>query len=334
MSHNIIYNANTTHNKYTQEGDNMTEALQVRSSELAARQQLTAEIYNDYINFLDTSEKTAQTYTRAIRQFFKYCNERGIDRPERADVLAFRDSLKATGHKATTIQSYITAVRLFFQWTSTAGLYPDIAQHVKGQKITRSHKKDALTSTQIKAVLAGIERETVQGKRDFAMLFLMTTGGLRTVEINRANIEDLRPLGDDMVLYVQGKGHTQKDDFVKVPAPVEKAIRDYLRERGEHDPAAPLFASLSRNSYGQRMTTRSVSGVVKKHLQAAGYDSDRLTAHSLRHTAVTLALLDGQELAQVKEFARHADISTTMIYNHAIDKAKNSCGESVLNAIT
>ena len=327
--YNADYTATYTHNR---EGDNMTTALQIQTTDIQ-RQQLTAEVYADYIRFLDTSEKTAQTYTRAIRQFFNYCRERDIMQPQRADVLAFRDSLKATGHKATTVQSYITAVRLFFQWTATAGIYPDIAAHVKGQKITRSHKKDALTSSQVKDVLSGIERDSLKGKRDYAILLLMITCGLRDIEVHRANIEDLRPLADDTVLYVQGKGHTQKDDFVKVPAPVEKTLREYLRERGETSPEAPLFASLSRNSYGERMTTRSISGTVKARLQAAGYDSDRLTAHSLRHTAVTLALLDGQELTQVKEFARHADISTTMVYNHSIDKAKNSCSQSVLNAI-
>ena len=310
------------------------EAIQLyQSAAIEEQQRLTAEAYADYIKYLDTSEKTVQTYTRAIRQFFNYCRERNINQPQRADVLAFRDNLKATGHKATTVQSYITAVRLFFQWTATAGIYPDIAQHIKGQKLTRSHKKDALTSSQTKDVLGSIERDTLQGKRDFAMLALMATGGLRTIEVNRANIEDLRPLGDDMVLYVQGKGHTQKDDFVKVPAPVDKAIREYLRARGESSPEAPLFASLSHNSRGQRMTTRSISGTVKARLQAAGYDSDRLTAHSLRHTAVTLALLAGEDLAQVKEFARHADISTTMIYNHSIEKAKNSCAESISKSI-
>lgn len=310
------------------------EAIQLyQSAAIEEQQRLTAEAYAAYIKYLDTSEKTVQTYTRAIRQFFNYCRERNINQPQRADVLAFRDNLKATGHKATTVQSYITAVRLFFQWTATAGIYPDIAQHIKGQKLTRSHKKDALTSSQTKDVLGSIERDTLQGKRDFAMLALMATGGLRTIEVNRANIEDLRPLGDDMVLYVQGKGHTQKDDFVKVPAPVDKAIREYLRARGESSPEAPLFASLSHNSRGQRMTTRSISGTVKARLQAAGYDSDRLTAHSLRHTAVTLALLAGEDLAQVKEFARHADISTTMIYNHSIEKAKNSCAESISKSI-
>ena len=81
------------------------------------------------------------------------------------------------------------------------------------------------------------------------------------------------------------------------------------------------------------MTTRAISGLVKTHLTEAGYNSDRLTAHSLRHTAVTLSLLAGKNLEEVQQFARHANIATTMIYNHALDLAKNSCSEAVASAI-
>ena len=81
------------------------------------------------------------------------------------------------------------------------------------------------------------------------------------------------------------------------------------------------------------MTTRSISRIIKTRLKGAGYNSDRLTAHSLRHTAVTLSLLSGRSLAEAQQFARHANIATTMIYNHSLDKAKNGCSEAVANLI-
>ena len=65
----------------------------------------------------------------------------------------------------------------------------------------------------------------------------------------------------------------------------------------------------------------------------AGYDSERLTAHSFRHTSVTLALLNGNTLEQVQQMARHKNINTTMIYNHALQKEKNPCYDSVSNAL-
>lgn len=300
---------------------------------ITERQTVGAELFKRYIDFLDSSPKTVETYTRALRQLFNYFSLNGITQPTRADILAFRDDLKASGHKPTTVQSYITATKIFFSWTEQEGFYPNVADHLKGAKLDREHKKDYLTSRQVKEVLAGVDRSTEQGLRDYAMLFLMVTGGLRTIEVSRANIGDLRTLGDNSVLYVQGKGREEKTDYIKLSAPAEQAIRAYLKARGEKDEEAPLFSSTSNNNRGARLTTRSVSGIVKKRLQQAGYDSEKLTAHSLRHTAVTLSLLAGKDITEVQQFARHANIATTMIYNHALDKAKNGCSEAITQAI-
>jgi len=312
----------------------MNELITVQeNTAIAERQTVGAELFNRYIDFLDSSPKTVETYTRALRQLFNYFSLNGITQPTRGDILAFRDELKASGHKPTTVQNYITATKIFFSWTEQEGLYPNVADHLKGAKLDREHKKDYLTSRQVKEVLAGVDRSTEQGLRDYAMLFLMVTGGLRTIEVSRANIGDLRTLGDNSVLYVQGKGREEKTDYIKLSAPAEQAIRAYLKARGEKDEEAPLFSSTSNNNRGARLTTRSVSGIVKTRLQQAGYDSEKLTAHSLRHTAVTLSLLAGKDITEVQQFARHANIATTMIYNHALDKAKNGCSEAITQAI-
>lgn len=307
--------------------------ISIRQGEaLQAYTPLTDSLYIRFVSYLDAKPKTIETYTRALRQLFAYFTAAGITQPARADMIAYRESLKQA-HKPTTVQNYITAARLFFQWTAQEGLYPNIAEHIKGAKLDRQHKKDYLTGGQVKAVIKAVDRKTLQGKRDYAILVLMVTGGLRTIEVTRANIGDLRAAGAHTVLYIQGKGKDEKADYVKISEPVEKAIRAYLKARKEKAQGAPLFASLSNNNKGQRMTTRAISGLVKEHLTEAGYDSDRLTAHSLRHTAVTLSLLAGKNLEEVQQFARHANIATTMIYNHALDLAKNSCSEAVASAI-
>ena len=304
-----------------------------QNNAIEAKPFVGAELFARYIAYLDSSPKTVETYTRALRQLFSYFSLNGITQPQREDIIAFRDELKASGHKPTTVQSYITATKIFFSWTEQEKLYPNIAEHLKGAKLDRNHKKDYLTSGQVKEVLASIDRSTEQGLRDYAMLFLMITGGLRTIEVARADIGDIRTLGDNSVLYVQGKGREEKTDYIKLSAPAEQAIRAYLKARGEKDEEAPLFSSTSNNNRGARLTTRSVSGIVKTRLQQAGYDSEKLTAHSLRHTAVTLSLLAGKDITEVQQFARHANIATTMIYNHALDKAKNGCSEAITQAI-
>lgn len=305
-----------------------------QSRALTAQKALSADLFSRFISFLDAKPKTVETYTRALRQLFNYLSLNGsLQNPTREDIVAFREELKASGHKPTTVTNYINATRLFFQWTEQEGLYPNIAAHIKGAKLDRDFKKGYLTSRQVKAVLEKVGRDSLHGLRDYAMLVLMVTGGLRTIEVSRANIGDLRTAGDNTVLYVQGKGRDEKTEYIKIDAKVEEALRYYLKARGENNPEAPLFASLSNNSRGQRMTTRAISGVVKEHLREAGYDSDKLTAHSLRHTAVTLSLLAGKDITEVQQFARHANIATTMVYNHALDKAKNGCSEAIAKAI-
>lgn len=293
---------------------------------------VTDDLYTRFISYLDASPKTVQTYSGAVRQFIKYMALNGISQPTREDVLSFREWLKE-GHKATTIQNYIIAVRLFFQWTEQENLYPNIAQHIKGAKLTKEHKKDYLTSTQIKSIMSDIRRDTPQGRRDYAIFALMVTGGLRDIEVHRANIEDLRTLGDSTVLFLQGKGREERAEYVKVPAEVERAIRASLSDRKDTDGSQPLFTSMSNNSKGGRISTRSISGIIKSCLVQAGYDSSRLTAHSLRHTAVTLSLLGGNSLQEVQQFARHANISTTQIYAHNLERANNKCESTIAKAI-
>lgn len=311
----------------------MNELIVQGRTEIVATQTVGADLFSRFIEYLDASEKTVETYSKALRQLFNFFSLNGIRQPQREDIVAFREELKATGHKPTTIQNYITATKLFFKWTAQEGLYPNIADHLKGAKLNREHKKDYLTSSQAKEILDSVERDTIKGKRDYAILALMITGGLRTIEVVRADVGDLRNLGNQTVLFVQGKGREEKAEFIKIDRKVEKAIRAYLSARGNTSDTAPLFTSTSHNNSGQRITTRSVSGIVKERLRTAGYDSSRLTAHSLRHTAVTLALLAGKSIEEVQQHARHKDISTTMIYNHALDRAKNSCAEAIANAI-
>lgn len=306
--------------------------LTMRANAIQTRNSISGDMLDSFVAYLDASPKTVQTYSRAIRLFLNYLQDRGISEPTRETVIEYRESLKAD-HKPSTVQNYIIAIRLFFQWTEQTGIYPNVAQHVKGAKISKDHKKDYLTSSQVKTVLSGIDRRTAQGRRDFAIVALMVTGGLRDIEVHRANIEDLRTLGDDTVLYLQGKGRDERTDYVKVPAEVEKAIRSSLADRPDAKGTESLFISLSNNSKGERISTRSVSGIVKASLRSAGYNSDRLTAHSLRHTAVTLSLLGGNSLQEVQQFARHSNIATTQIYAHNLERAQNRCENTIASAI-
>lgn len=304
-----------------------------RSNEIDFQKSNLNDLFEKFVIFIDGTPSTVRTYRTSLKQWFIYLNKNGITHPTSETVRDYRTSLKASGKKPTTIQNYIVAVKRFFEWTEAEGLYDNIARYVKGAKIGNNFKKDYLTSKQAKKVLDDIDQSTLIGKRNYAMLALMLTMGLRTIEVSRANIEDIRTSGDATVLYVQGKGHTEKDAFVRMPEEVETALRSYLSARKASDLKQPLFTSTSNNNSGKRLTTRSISGIVKHSFISAGFDSPKLTAHSTRHTAATLSLLNGATLQQTQELLRHKNMQTTEIYAHNIDASKNPASNDVANAI-
>lgn len=307
---------------------NPEETNSIQLSQVFKAEEATAR----FVSFLDVKPRTAQTYRNNLKQFVKWLRDHDIASPTREDVIAWRDELKQD-HKATTVQAYIIAVRLFFQWAEQEGIYPDIAKHVKGARIEATYKKDFLTPKQASRLLDQTDRNTEKGKRDYAMMLLMLTGGLRDKEVSEANIGDIHVLGNCQVLYLKGKGRDEKEDYVKLTYETCNALIVYLEGRTGLTSAAPLFASTSHNNQGDRITTRSISSTVKSYLRSAGLDSPRLTAHSLRHTAITLAMLNGCDITEVQQFARHSSINTTMVYAHQLDRINNQCERTIEQAI-
>lgn len=296
-------------------------------------QVITQPLYDRFVAYIDASEKTVQTYSRALRQFFKWIRREEITQPLREDVIRYRDELKEK-HKPATVQNYLFAVRQFFRWTAQEGLYPNIADRIKGVRVSTKHKKDALTVDQAREILELQEgKSTPKGIRDYAILAVAVTAGLRTIELQRANVEDLRPIGNRMVLFIQGKGEEEAAEFVLITKPVEIAIRKYLRLRGHLSGDEPLFGSVSRRNPDGRMTTRSISRIIKDAFREAGYDSSRLTAHTLRHTAGTINLLAGGTLQETQGLLRHKNINTTTIYAHNIDRLESKSEERITEAL-
>lgn len=281
------------------------------------------ELITKYVESLDIKPRSRETYRKSLKHFLLFLQERGIRDPQRADILAYKDHLQAN-YTGCTVSTYMAAVRGLFTYLEAERICPNVARGVKGAKQQADHLKDELTVEQARKVLALIDRSTPEGLRDYAIVNLLIRTGLRTVEAQRANIEDLRQSGGNMLLYVQGKGKDSKDAFVILTESSQGPISEYLQARGKAAKDSPLFASMSDRNEGERLTTRSISRIVKNALRAAGIDSDRITAHSLRHTAVTFSLLAGASVQEAQLMARHSDISTTMRYAHKINRFKNS----------
>ena len=276
--------------------------------------------------------RSKETYRKALRYFFDWAEREGIAQPTRADVIRYAEELTAT-YSVCTASSYLTAVRSFFAFLNAEGKYPNIALGIRNPKNNKGHRKDALSLEQAKNVLSTQPRESLQQKRDYAITSLLFHTGIRTIEVQRANVEDLRSSAGIQVLDVWGKGHDSKDELVKIAPSVYAAIKEYLQAReaveGRLQDTAPLFASVSNRDYGQRITSRSVSRICKEALKAAGYNDSRLTAHSFRHTAVTIALLAGVPIRDVQQMARHGSPLTTERYAHDIRRLNDAAEDTI-----
>ncbi len=309
------------------------EAINDISRNDVSRDIVSSKMINSFIGFLDVSALTVKAYRAGISQLLAYLSNEGIRQPKRENIIDFKNYLIHCGKKPATVALYLSAVRRFFNWCEAEGFYSDIARNIKSPRQDRTHKRDAFSASELKAIIAGISHKTLEDKRNFAMFTLITACGLRTCEIVRANVGDIHRIAGVLVLDIQGKGHASKDSFVKITPMVEKAITEYLSARGNAKPSEPLFVSCSRRNRGQRLTTRTISQVCKSAMLRAGFDSPRLTAHSLRHSAVTLALMGGMSLQETQAFARHANIATTTIYAHDVSRLKSLCEATISNAI-
>lgn len=305
-----------------------TEVVEAHSS------LFTAELVADWIRFAGVAPKSEQTYRAALKVMFRYFGDNHISRPARKDLEDWRDSLIAAGKSPSTVNLYLTSAKLFFRWLNQEGLYGNIGDHLKSRvKPNHEHKKDALSAKQSAELLKAVNGNDIISKRNRAILAVMITAGLRTIEIERADIRDLREVNGITFLYVQGKGHDAKDQQVRIAPQVLTLIQDYLDARGVVDEKAPLFTSNSNRNRNARLSTQSIRKMVKSYLRAIGIDTPRISAHSLRHSAALQMLLNGVALEQVQQVLRHVSISTTMIYNHAVQRMKNEAELVAANAI-
>ncbi|MBX2996300.1 MAG: tyrosine-type recombinase/integrase [Bdellovibrionaceae bacterium] len=279
------------------------------------------ELIEKFLKSHDVKEISVESYRRRLRDFTKWITDIPKVVFSRELLINYKRSLVSRRLQANTISAYLVAVRMFFEFLEASKLYPNIAKGIKGAKRERSFRKDPLTIPQIFRLLDSIDRTDLKGKRDFALLNLAIRTGPRSIEISRADIEDLRQEAGQAVLHLQGKGEDSKSAFVVLTEETLTPILEYLAERPNAKPDEPLFGSTSDGNRHERLSTRAIRRIAKERLRGVSIDSPRISTHSFRHTAVTLSLLAGATLQETQQMARHANIATTIIYAHNLQRA-------------
>ncbi|MGF1540746.1 MAG: tyrosine-type recombinase/integrase [Pleurocapsa sp.] len=283
----------------------------------------------------DAAADTLKTYSRQLQQFLAWC-----DRTELNPATVTKDDIKRyrrwainkQKYKPATIALKLAVVRRFYQAAVEKGLIainPAAGVKPPREKRDPAEKITYLEQNEVETLLQTIPNDgTLKAARDKAMLAIMALEGTRTVELHRASISDLVRQGRNLGVRVEGKRSIR---VVPLTPEIAELLVDYLHLRetsGEVlKPQQPLFIAVGNRAKGQRISRRGIRLIVDTYLQQASlkYTPGRtISAHSLRHTAGTLALRSGAELRQVQDLLGHSDPRTTCIYAHVGDRWENN----------
>lgn len=279
-----------------------------------------------YLEEKDITIATKEVYQTILKQYIYYLKIHQIIYADTSDVIGFREYSRKRGCSSRWIYHQITVLKGLYQYLSLNQMRLDleevyamnIMESIKNERIEKNGSKSILTAEQAKHLMLYLRNNRTYSwhYRDYAMIYLMITTGLRSIEVRRARIKDLKMIHGTQILYIHGKGRSSSDEFVKISIGLSEAINDYIKMRKDQNPY--LFASRSLRS--KKPLTRTIfNGIFKRILKGSGLEDTHITAHSLRHTAATLNLKRGGSLESTKRLLRHTNMSNTLIYAHHID---------------
>lgn len=280
------------------------------------------KLAESFISNLDRTQSTRKTYKGSLAQFLRWLTKENNPYPSRETILRFKEMLDARGLKPTTRSIYLVAVRQFFSWLHDKKIFPNISKGIKGPRPSQCYLRDPLSINQLKKLLSFVPRNTIKGRRDFALINLMVRTGLRMIEIERASLRDLEINGDKAILWIRGKGKDGKDECVVLHEQALQPILGYLRSRNINlsKPSDPLFSSESKRNFGDGVHSQTINKIIVPYMKEAGIKNDRIVPYSLRHSFACYAFKAGASFHEVKVALRHKNPSDTMRYLKGIEK--------------
>ncbi|MGM0608100.1 MAG: tyrosine-type recombinase/integrase [Candidatus Muiribacteriota bacterium] len=277
-----------------------------------------------FINSLNINSNSKYTYTRNLKQFFIFLNEHKKEEINRNLIVIYIEYLRNLELSDFTISNYLNCLKQFFRWCADNNICKNICRNIKFKNNIKGFRKKTLQLEDVAKLMKILPQNSVKEKRDFAIINLMLRTGLRAVEINRTLYSDIQKIDNNQVLYVHGKGRSSKDEFVLLTQNTLRPLLNYIiayeKKFNSLKSTDPLFPSFSNKNLLKPLSTRSISRIVKTAFIKAGLDSDKYSAHSLRHTAVTMCLLGGATIQEARILARHTNINTTLIYAQNINR--------------
>jgi integrase/recombinase XerD len=271
------------------------------------------------------SEETRRAYRRALSEFFQFVGGKHPADVAPADVMLWRDHLRARRQKAATVAFKLAVVRSFFEHLKAGGavsLNPASTKLVAPPELPTEPAGRALTSKEVRYLLSGPDREKPEGARDYALMLVMLRLSLRVSEVCSLRASSVRWSHGRWTLRCKVKGG--REEVWPLPKDVKEAVDDYLRldrrrrevQRCGGDEAF-LFqphTNYRTLTFDKPLSTRMVQKIVARWADYSRVGN--VSPHDLRRTAITKALDAGLTYRQVQMMSKHRDPKTVMRYDH------------------
>lgn len=256
------------------------------------------------------SPHTLSNYQRQLQAVCQLLVQKGLGAWQEVDASVIR-WLMAQSHKqglsAKSIGLRLVVLRQFFSFLVQKGeLTVNPAIGIKAPKAAK-HLPKNIDAEQLEE-LFNYESQRLLDQRDFAMMELMYSSGLRLSELQRLDLGDLDLFQAEVRLL--GKGN--KERIVPIGSKAVEALQHWLSAR-QALPAKDQALFLNRA--GGRLSHRSIQLIMQKWGKKRGLDT-HLHPHKLRHSFATHLLEEGADLRSVQELLGHSSLSTTQIYTH------------------
>ena len=306
-----------------------------------ARQQLKdpfAETLPGFFEYLTTERglrpATISLYRHCLRTFEGYPGQAGIGSLAElspAILSAFVAERAASSVVLATVKGVCSALRVFLRYAHREGLVPnDLSKSVEWPQAYRlSTIPRSIAWGDVGKVLESVDRRTALGKRDYAILLLLVTYGLRSREVAALTLDNVDWRRER--LFVPERKGGQSSAF-PLSAPVGEALADYLRNARPQTADRHLFQKAVVPF--RPISAAVVSDRAGHYLRKAGVDVVRPGSHTFRHTCVQRLVDADFSLKAIGDFVGHRSPASTMIYAKvAIDSLRQVAlgdGEEVL----
>ncbi|MFN9655813.1 MAG: tyrosine-type recombinase/integrase [Dolichospermum sp.] len=233
-------------------------------------------------------------------------------------VSRYKGELIQKGLKSATINRRLASIKSLVAFSYNCGHCEFMLEAVKGEKLSAYRDTSGVDSETFKRVLGGIDRTSLKGIRDYALLMLLWSNALRRSEVSKANIADFDPVAKSLRIF--GKGRGTQSEIVSHGSGTVTAIESWQSARLAHQPEKSLFCSVNPGYRDGRLCPQSIYDIVSDRCQAAGI-SKVMSPHRVRHSSITAALeATGGDVRRVQKLSRHSSLNTLLIYD---DNRKN-----------